>query len=196
MNVFFSNELESPIVDSLALQFEELSKKFSKEAHLLNTNAAELFESFINNEAVVVLSGDMKIVGYTRITFLCIKGRHSWYELGGSWVDPTYRGHSLCLKMYKKLFSIHEENKCILATTTSAYAVEVGKKLEFLTVPRKKLPKEVWSASCVCSSVKTKVSCGMQHLCKRAHGEPQVDIGLDPCLFRVTKRTGEVLGYI
>lgn len=195
MSVFFLSELSEAIQNHVHNELEEVAKAINNEKHLLPAKVKQLWKSLQSAEAVVLLSADMKIVGYSRLTPLIKDESERWYELGTSWVRSDCRGMGFCQQMYDRLLTRHSE-KNILATTTNASALAVGTKCGFITVPRKILPTRVWRASCVCPAIKTGVPAGLQQYCKLAQDEPQLKSGCDPCCFRITRATAERLGLV
>lgn len=172
--------------------FQQISKAFDEEPHLLKVSADELVASFSTGLSMVVMFGD-KPVGHTRLLKLTEHDSPSgeWYELGSTWVCVDFRNHQLSAQMYQKFLPRHED-KNILATTTNGAALAVGRKLGFVEIPRRLLPENVWVASCTCSAEKTGMADNSG--CLLAYGEQQQCKG--PCWFRVTKTTAERLGLV
>jgi len=190
MKFDFCTELSVSVnVDDI---FQQISRAFDNEPHLLKVSASELTESFDQKLSMVVMLGG-KPVGHTRLLKLTEGDSSSgeWYELGSTWVHPDYRNHQLNAQMYEKFLPRHED-KNVLATTTNVASLAVGRKIELVTIPRRSLPENVWVASCTCSAEKTGVD--ENSGCLLAYSEVQQCKG--PCWFRVTKSTAERLGLI
>ena len=171
--------------------FQQISKAFKGEPHLLQVSAEELEESFNQGLSILVMS-EGRAVGHARLLKLTEKNSPSgeWYELGSTWVHKNYRNQQLNAQMYEHFLPRHE-GKNILATTTNTASLAVGRKLGFVLIPRKYLPENVWRSSCTCSAKKTGSSDNLD--CLLAYGEQQQCEG--PCWFRITKFTAERLDY-
>lgn len=174
--------------DGLGAIFAELSKRFKSEQNLLPVHADYLHASYTRGLAVLALNAENSLVGYSRVQLLLPKlhPQGEWFELGGTWVHPDYRGRRVNEEMYKLLLPRHSE-KNILATTTNPISFEVGKRLGLVTVQRRQLPEDVWKASCICPIQKTGSASRDNEGCKFAWGESQRE--LSPCWFRVTPET-------
>lgn len=171
--------------------FRKIAMAFEGEPHLLSVSPGELEESFKRGNSMFILNEAGEPIGHTRLVELTKVESASgeWYELGSTWVNETYRGHNLNVLLYQEFLSMHAD-KNILATTTNEASVVVGKKLGFVMIPRKRLPEEVWRASCVCSVEKTGVADNAE--CKLAWKEKQLCGSL--CWFRITAETAMRMG--
>ena len=166
--------------------FEQVASAFDRDKLILSVPAKALADSFFAGLSVLVLNPDGMAIGYTRITPLYEAGGQSWFELGSSWVHEDYRNQGLITASYRKLLS-RNEDKNIMATSSTQAALAVGKKLGFVFVARKDLPEPTWRACCICP--KEKSGADNNDLCLRAYNEPQQS-GLN-CYTRVTKATAE-----
>jgi GNAT superfamily N-acetyltransferase len=166
--------------------FEKISSSFLTEKSLMAALAGHLAQSYTDGLAVLALDENENPVGYTRLQYL-LTHEHplgAWFELGSTWVAPTYRGRGISKSMYELFLPLHRE-KNILATTTNLAALSVGEKMNFVKIPRKELPEPVWRASCICPIEKTGVHENTN--CILAWSEKR---GIkEPCWFRVTQET-------
>lgn len=183
---------ELPVSANAGDVFQQISRAFDHEPHLLKVSASELMKSFDQRLSMVVMF-ENKPVGHTRLLKLTDSDSPGgeWYELGSTWIHVDYRNHQLNAQMYEKFLPRYED-KNVLATTTNIASLAVGRKLEFVTLPRRVLPENVWVASCTCSAEKTGVDKNSD--CLLADSEAQQCRG--PCWFRVTKFTAERLGLV
>lgn len=179
-------------VGIMANMFGQISEAFKPESCLLPVKADHLEASFLEGLAVVAVDLGGQVVGYTRLQPLLTKlsPEGEWFELGGTWVHPDFRGRKINETMYELLLPKHR-SKNILATTTNQISFEVGKRLGFVLVPRKNLPQTVWQASCICPISKTGSITKDNETCTFAWGESQCSNG--PCWFRVTAETAQRL---
>lgn len=174
--------------------FKRLSEAIANEPALLAIEPEMLRYSYEDGYAVVALDGETPI-GYTRIHPI-LADHHplgGWYELGTTLVLKPYRGLGINLEMYRMLLPRHTQRN-IIATTTNGSSLVIGHQMGFVTIPRKKLPEEVWRASCTCPVSKTKSETSGNSGCVLAHTEDQQE-GQLSCFFRVTPETAARHGF-
>jgi N-acetylglutamate synthase-like GNAT family acetyltransferase len=126
-----------------------LVERMSQEKHLLPQKAEDLIFQLHNDRSVVAIE-DGQIVGHATLWPIA----ENWYETGSTFVCPTNRDKKINITMYHILLAHHQE-KNILATTTNAISLHIGKKLGFVTIKRNSLPQEALVGTCVCSHKKT-----------------------------------------
>ncbi|MCR4328365.1 MAG: hypothetical protein NUV53_02495 [Patescibacteria group bacterium] len=153
---------------------------FSREPHLLGVMFESVRASFMKGLSVIGFTAIGEVVCHARLIPLT----GNWFELGSTYVFPEYRGKGANHAMYSVFLPRHTE-KDILATTTNPISRRVGEDLNFMEVPRRRLPSEAWRASCTCS-VK-KMGAPNAEYCSLAFGEAKRDSGI--CYFRITPET-------
>ncbi|MEK7519408.1 MAG: hypothetical protein AAB565_01290 [Patescibacteria group bacterium] len=161
--------------------FSKIADAFPKELHLLKVTSQDLKDSFLQGFSVIGFI-DGEAVCHTRLIHLI----DNWFELGGTYVCPEHRNQQINHKMYRIFLPKHSE-KDIIATTTNPASLRVGQDIGFVTIQRKRLPEEVWRASCTCPA--KKIGTNNPEFCKLAFGKSTRETGL--CYFRVTPETAE-----
>jgi len=165
--------------------FFNLAQKMNIEKHLLPQIPQNLFSQFKNGLSAIAVIGE-EIVGHVTIWNIA----DSWYEIGSTYTDPTYRGRHINFNLYEKLLEKHAR-KNILETTTNQISIHVGEKLGFIAVKRKSLPTETFQGTCICSFKKTE-SPNPLASCKLAWDGDNWQSFSDwiiPCHVRVTSET-------
>ena len=160
--------------------FAKITDAFLREPHLLKTTFEDLKASFFQGFSVIGFI-DGEAVCHTRLVNLV----DNWFELGGTYVCPNHRREGINHEMYRIFLPKHSE-KDIIATTTNPVSLRVGQDLGFVTIQRKRLPEEVWRASCTCPA--KKIGDKGPEFCKLAFaGELTEEAKL--CYFRITQET-------
>jgi len=158
----------------------EIAEAFLHEPHLLKVSPQDFRLSFLENLSVIGFTPDGRVVCHARLIHLV----STWFELGGTYVHPDYRGRKINHEMYRVFLPRHAE-KDILATTTNPISRAVGQYLGFTEIPRRLLPEKVWRASCSCPI--EKIGTFDQAVCPLAFSESARQTDL--CYFRVTPET-------